>query len=215
MYQTGLGSYSMIIVRISQIANMSMRIRIIDPQYRSSELLVHLNYSEVSSDEDLIVNLYPSLECLPSEELDKTVIVTKILPSEKVIDIFKAGCLEYLSDDSSPYVIAAAIRNSYRRINKREEKNIFASNEVILLKNEKKVLTLSVVERKIITELLNNKGRVVPKENLKELVKSNIDITGIRTFDNIMFKLKKKVEISDAGLSITTLYGSGYILNKK
>jgi DNA-binding response OmpR family regulator len=132
-----------------------------------------------------------------------TLIISALTDIGTIARGFEAGAEDYLKKPFDPRELLIRINS---RLKKQEEKlvcgNISIKNGRVFRGEEE--IELGEVQRKILTKLLRNKGRIVSKEELYDLM-VNPSPLALRVMIN---KIKKKT-----GLNIKSVRGVGYTVD--
>jgi two-component system alkaline phosphatase synthesis response regulator PhoP len=131
--------------------------------------------------------------------------------SDKVMGL-DLGADDYVTKPFSILELIARIKAILRRTKPEEIKqykigNIIIDFEKQEVKKENKIIPLTPIEFEILKILIQNKGKVVSREELLEKVWGyEKEVPTTRTVDNHVFEIRHKLNIKN----IETVYGVGY-----
>ena len=126
---------------------------------------------------------------------------------------FELGAVDYLTKPFSPRELALRVNNLFRT-SRSVEKETLASDTIVIDRNRHyvsvagKEVSLTAVEFKLLTHLMETRGRVQPRERLLQQVWNYERDLVTRTVDTHMLRLRKK--LGAAGDEIETVHGYGY-----
>lgn len=126
-----------------------------------------------------------------------------------------SGADDYITKPFSLKVLMAKVRAWVRRTQSRPGSLRFGEVEADLrkrvLRRDGQEVRLTTHEAAVLSYLIDNKGRAVPREELLEKVWGYSPTMQTRTVDNQILKLRKKVEASPSDpRHILTIHGVGY-----
>jgi DNA-binding response OmpR family regulator len=144
-----------------------------------------------------------------AEDNTPTIFISALRDTKTVVKGFNAGAEDYIKKPFDPEELLVRIkaRLNSKRVNEKPQEEEIKYKDITIkgntvLKNGK-VIELGEVQLSILKTLLKNKGRIVPKENLYNVMHHPSSLA-LRV--NIS-KLKKKT-----GINIKSVRGLGYLI---
>lgn len=134
---------------------------------------------------------------------------------EDIITGLKLGADDYISKPFEVEELVLRINIALRR-NPQQEQTVFQIGESVLKKEELKLQTpekeykLTVKEAELLSRVINNKNRLVKREQLLESVWGEKDYFTGRSMDVFISRLRKYFK-DDPNINIETFRGVGYI----
>ena len=125
---------------------------------------------------------------------------------------------DYLSKPFSPRELMVRIKNIFKRLEKKESsKDVFISVKDITIYFERRCAMKSGVELKFTTKeyelfefLIKNKGMPFNRDQLVEKIWGYDYIGESRIIDDLVKRIRKKLELIESELEIVTVWGYGY-----
>src|SRR5690606_15079618 len=116
------------------------------------------------------------------------------------IDAYSYGVSDYITKPFNMDMLVAMIENKVRFFVPKNNKDVytFCDTEhhpnVHLLVRDSKKIELTILENRILLQLLQNKGRDITREELMEVVWGYSSNVNTRTLDMHVVRLRKKIE---------------------
>jgi DNA-binding response OmpR family regulator len=144
-------------------------------------------------------------------------ILTALSAVEDRVRGLDCGADDYLVKPFAIEELVARIRALLRRPGAALGRNLTLANVSLdssarVARVDDVALELTRSELVVLEALLRNQGRVVPKERLGELLHDLDQEWSANSVESLMHRLRKKLAASDAGISIRTLRGLGYLV---
>ncbi len=139
-----------------------------------------------------------------SEDRTPAIFISAIRDVETIAKTFEVGAEDYLKKPFDPEELLIRIKARLGKLNEEKElryKDIVIKENIVIKNGEK--IPIGNVQRELLEKLVKNKGKVVPKEELMEILQSPSDLA-LRVN---LSKLKKKL-----GIEIKSVRGIGYTL---
>lgn len=159
------------------------------------------------------------LKSMPPSRQDKmpVLMVTAKAEPQDIVEGLEAGADDYVTKPFEPSIFTARVRALLRRQPQREaleQSEIITIGDLSInlasydVKYRNEMLHLTPSEFKLLSTLALNRGRVLTRDHLVEVVQGEgISVTG-RTIDTHVFGLRKK--LGDHSDWIETIRGVGY-----
>lgn len=133
------------------------------------------------------------------------------------IDAYSFGVSDYITKPFNMDVLVAMIENKIKYFVSKAtvEQYNFGNTEhhpnIHSLIRDGKKIELTILENRILLYFLQNKGRVISRDELMEVVWGYSSNVNTRTLDMHIVRLRKKIEINpDKPLYLQTVRGMGY-----
>lgn len=131
------------------------------------------------------------------------------------------GADDYLSKPFSPRELVVRIRNIFRRLDKggQDRTEVLAARDIRIdcsrrcVEKNGEELKLTTKEYELLEFLLRNKNMPFTREQLLERVWSYDYLGDIRVIDDLVKRLRKKLNEAGSELEIETIWGYGYKIN--
>jgi DNA-binding response OmpR family regulator len=131
------------------------------------------------------------------------------------------GADDYLSKPFSPRELMVRIKNIFKRMNKAETQVMHLTVKDVSVVSEKREVLVGDVPLKLTTKeyelfefLATNAGLPFTREGLIEKVWGYDYLGDIRVIDDLVKRLRKKLKAENAELTIETVWGYGYKIEK-
>ncbi len=131
------------------------------------------------------------------------------------------GADDYLSKPFSPRELMVRIKNIFKRMNKAETQVMHLTVKDVSVISEKREVLVGDVPLKLTTKeyelfefLATNAGLPFTREGLIEKVWGYDYLGDIRVIDDLVKRLRKKLKAENAELTIETVWGYGYKIEK-
>lgn len=133
------------------------------------------------------------------------------------IDAYSFGVSDYLTKPFSMDVLVALIENKIRFFVTKSSIELYTFGEtehhpnIHSLVRQGKKIELTILENRILLYFLQNKGRVISRDELMQVVWGYSSNVNTRTLDMHIVRLRKKIENNpDRPLYLQTVRGMGY-----
>lgn len=136
------------------------------------------------------------------------------------------GSDDYVSKPFSPRELVVRVKAIFRRIRDDEDeaeksqiRNEIKCDDIVLYPDERKVakedleIELTAKEYDLLIYMIKNKNRVFTRDQLLNSVWGYEYIGDTRAIDDLIKRLRKKLEEAGSLLKITTVWGYGYKIN--
>jgi DNA-binding response OmpR family regulator len=160
-------------------------------------------------------------------EIRKTSDVPIIMVSAKDEEIdrilgLELGSDDYISKPFSPRELVVRVKTIFRRIKdepssiQEPQKSSMICSDIVLYPDERRILKdnteveLTTKEYDLIFYLLKNKNRVFTREQLINSIWGYDYIGDSRAIDDLVKRVRKKLQDVNSSLEITTVWGYGY-----
>ena len=163
-------------------------------------------------------------------EIRKTSDVPIIIVSAKGDEIdrilgLELGSDDYISKPFSPRELVVRVKAVFRRIREDGEEPVNSDHsikcaDIVILPDERKVeregaeIELTAKEYELLFYLVKNKNRVFTRDQLLNGIWSYEYIGDTRAIDDLVKRLRKKLNDAGALLKITTVWGFGYKISE-
>lgn len=158
--------------------------------------------------------------CPQLKRLDSTVPVIILSAASEVIDkvlLLELGADDYVTKPFSPRELLARVRVVLRRTAQPKEEHSFGFDDISVnfpkmeVTRENSPVQLTAQEFKIVRFLIENRERVISREELLTEVWGYQHYPTTRTVDNHILKLRQKLERDPANpVHFRTVHGAGY-----
>jgi len=164
-------------------------------------------------------------------EIRKTSDVPIIMVSAKDDEVdriigLELGSDDYISKPFSPRELVARVKTIFRRIKDEPpekveiQKNEIACRDIVVFPDERRVtrnntdIDLTAKEYDFLVYLVKNKNKVFTREQLINSIWGYDFIGDTRAIDDLVKRVRKKLEHESSTLEITTVWGYGYKISE-
>ena len=148
------------------------------------------------------------------------IVMSAIEDVNKKIDLFSLGANDYITKPFNIQILLAKIGSLLRRTNMQEVNDKIDVKDFILntsnntIEKDGKVIELTKNEYKILKYLVQNRGKIVSREDIMECLWESESFIDDNTLTVNITRLRNKLEELELKELLETKRGQGYILKK-